>query len=79
MDGLPGGMKRGGGGGVCDVFSSSRVTRSGCLCMESVLFTAGDKLIGADSGRDGKTLEDGQSSGVMEEVTETVSCEWRRR
>lgn len=34
------------------------VTRSGCLCMESVLFTAGDKLIEADSSRDGKTLED---------------------
>lgn len=41
---------------VCDVFLSSLVTRRGCLCVESVLFTAGDKLIEADSSRDRMAL-----------------------
>lgn len=78
MDGLPGGKKRGmkreGGGGVCvcacacvhAMHFSPLLSLSEALCMESVLFTAGNKLIGADYSRENDTVrqaEDGCNEG----------------
>lgn len=52
MDGPPGGMKRGGGGGLHVMYFYPLLSLAEALYMESVLFTATHKLIEAGLIRD---------------------------